>query len=52
VDEHASASELSWLLDQPRRLSEHACARAGLGFGGAAVAANRMRMTTALAGAA
>ncbi len=41
VDESASAAEVSWLLDQPRRLAPGACAAAGISFDGAAVAANR-----------
>lgn len=39
VDESASPAEVAWLLDQPRRLAPGACERAGISFGGAAVAA-------------
>jgi predicted glycosyltransferase len=42
VDESASAAEVSWLLDQPRRLPSGACAAAGISFDGATVAARRL----------
>lgn len=51
VDESASPAEVAWLLDQPRGLPVGACARAGISFDGAGVAAARLTGTT-LAGAA
>jgi predicted glycosyltransferase len=35
----ATPEEVAWLLDQPRRLAPAACARAGISFDGAAMAA-------------
>jgi hypothetical protein len=42
VDESASAAEVSWLLDQPRRLPSGACAAAGISFDGATVAGRHL----------
>ena len=46
VDESASPAEVSWLLDQPRRLAAGACERAGISFDGAARAAARLTAHT------
>jgi predicted glycosyltransferase len=42
VDESATAAEVSWLLDQPRRLPSGACAAAGISFDGAMVVGRRL----------